>query len=184
VNPASIGSVTALQDTYFRGGTVASLMGTLASAPDSILVSAETVSDYQLVAGDTVKLRLRNAATNQLVTVPFRYVGIVTEFPTEPKDSFFVANADYVAQQTANSTVGAFLIDTGGRDTATVRARIQTLLGPAAKVTDISHPRGRRFQPDRRQPRWAHPHRTGLRTLSRGGGRCAGVRVGFDGEAP
>ncbi len=34
------------------------------------------------------------------------------------------------------------MIDTGGRDTAAVRTRIQTLLGPAAKVTDISTTRG------------------------------------------
>jgi putative ABC transport system permease protein len=138
VNPATIGSVTALRDSYFRGGTVESLMSTLASAPDSILVSAETVSDFQLVAGDTVNLRLQNAATHRLSTVPFRYAGIVTEFPTAPKDSFFVANADYIAKQTANAAVGAFLIDTGGADTAVVKERIQTLLGPAAKVTDIS----------------------------------------------
>jgi putative ABC transport system permease protein len=142
VNPASIGSVTALQDSYFRGGTVKSLMGVLASAPDSILVSAETVSDFQLAVGDTVNLRLQNAVTHQLSTIPFRYVGVVTEFPTAPKDSFFVANADYVARQTGNGAAGAFLIDTGGRDTPAVKERIQTLLGPSAKVTDISSTRG------------------------------------------
>ena len=59
VNPDSIGNVTALQDSYFRGGTASSLMSTLASQPDSILVSAETVSDFQLVVGDTVNLDCR-----------------------------------------------------------------------------------------------------------------------------
>jgi putative ABC transport system permease protein len=137
VNPASIGNVTTLQDGYFRGGTVRSLMSVLASQPDSILVSAETVSDFQLVAGDRVNLRLQNGATHQLTTVPFRYAGIVTEFPTAPKDSFFVANANYVAHQTQNAAVGAFLIDTGGRDVAGMRDRIQSLLGPSATVTDI-----------------------------------------------
>ena len=29
--------------------------------------------------------------------MPFHYVGVVNEFPTAPKDSFFVANAAYVA---------------------------------------------------------------------------------------
>ena len=37
-------------------------MDTLAGQPDSILVSAETVKDYQLQVGDTVNLRLVDAA--------------------------------------------------------------------------------------------------------------------------
>ena len=142
VNPDSIGTVTALQDTYFRGGTASSLMSTLASQPDSILVSAETVSDFQLVVGDTVNLRLPNANTHQLSTVSFRYVGVVTEFPTAPKDSFFVANAGYVTHQTGTDAVGTFLIDTGGRDTGEVAARVRALLGTSATVTDIATTRG------------------------------------------
>ena len=41
-------------------------MATLAAAPDSILVSAETVKDYQLHPGDPVNLRLhgRRAPTS------------------------------------------------------------------------------------------------------------------------
>jgi putative ABC transport system permease protein len=142
VNPDSIGNVTALQDSYFRGGTVRSLMNTLASQPDSILVSAETVSDFQLVVGDTVNLRMPNATTHQLSTVPFRYAGVVTEFPTAPKDSFFVANAGYVAQRTGSDAVGAFLVDTGGRDSDAVAARIRALVGTSATVTDIAATRG------------------------------------------
>jgi putative ABC transport system permease protein len=142
VNPATISGVTALQDGYFQGGTVATLMSTLATQPDSILVSAETVNDYQLAVGDTINLRLPNAKTRQLSTVPFRYVGIVTEFPTAPKDSFFVANGDYIAQQSGSDAVGAFLIDTAGRDTAAVAMRIHTLLGTSATVTDIASARG------------------------------------------
>ena len=80
--------------------------------PDSILVSAETVNDFQLAPGDPVNLRLQDARTHQLATVPFHYVGVVAEFPTAPKDSFFVANAAYIAQQTGSDAVGAFLVDT------------------------------------------------------------------------
>ncbi|MDT5070405.1 MAG: putative transport system permease protein, partial [Mycobacterium sp.] len=138
VNPDGIGNVTALQDSYFQGGTVKSLMSTLASKPDSILVSAETVSDFQLVVGDTIKLRMPNATTHQPITVPFRYVGVVTEFPTAPKDSFFVANAGYVAQRTGTDAVGAFLVDTGGRDSGAVAARIRALVGTSATVTEIA----------------------------------------------
>jgi putative ABC transport system permease protein len=142
VDPARIAAVTALQNRYFTGGTVDQLMKELADKPNSILVSAETVADFQLTVGDTINLRLPNARTNQLSTVPFRYVGVVSEFPTAPKDSFFVANASYVAQQTANDAVGAILVDTGGRDTTAVAERIRALVGPTATVTDIADTRG------------------------------------------
>jgi putative ABC transport system permease protein len=142
VDPMSIRSVTALQDTYFHGGSVESLMGQLGAQPESILVSAETVSDFQLVVGDTVNLRMRNGEMGQMVTVSFRYVGVVTEFPTAPNDSFFVANARYIAQQTRSDAVGTFLIDTGGRDTTAVTARVRALLGTSATVTDIATTRG------------------------------------------
>jgi putative ABC transport system permease protein len=138
VRPDHIRSATALQDAYFVGGSAAGLMHTLASQPDSILVSAETVKDYQLKAGDVIKLRLIDSRIRQPRLVAFHYVGVVTEFPTAPKDSFFVTNQSYVAAQTGTDAVGAFLVDTGGQHTTAVRHRIQSLLGPAATVTDIA----------------------------------------------
>jgi putative ABC transport system permease protein len=143
VRPATISSVTALQDSYFQGGTAAELMGRLAATPDAILVSAETVADFQLQPGDLVNLRLPDGRTGQLVTVPFHYAGVVSEFPTAPKDSFFVANAAYLTQRTGSDAVGAFLVDTGGGDTAAVAQRIRDVLGPAASVTDISASRAK-----------------------------------------
>ena len=143
VRPGSITGVTALQDAYFQGGTARSLMDRLAAAPDSILVSAETVQDYQLVPGDTVNLRLPDRATGRPTTVPFRYAGVVTEFPTAPRDSFFVANADYVAARTGSDAVGTFLVDTGGRDTTRVATDLRALLGTSATVTDVADTRSR-----------------------------------------
>jgi putative ABC transport system permease protein len=143
VAPATITGVTALQDTYFQGGSARALMNTLAASPDSILVSAETVKDYQLHPGDVVNLRLQDSATKQLTTVPFHYAGIVNEFPTAPKDSFFVANASYVAAQTGSNAVGAFLIDTGGQNVTSVAQAVQARLGASATVTDIAHTRSR-----------------------------------------
>ncbi|MCU1657063.1 MAG: hypothetical protein JWO57_1719 [Pseudonocardiales bacterium] len=137
VRPTSITNATALQNAYFHGGTAAGLMHTLATKPDSILVSAETVKDYQLGVGDLLKLRLIDAVTHQPRMVAFHYVGVVSEFPTAPKDSFFVANAGYVAQQTGSDAVGAFLVDTGGQHSAAVAQRIQHLLGSAATVSSI-----------------------------------------------
>jgi len=113
-------------------------MHTLATQPNSILVSAETVKDYQLNLGDPINLRVVNSRTNQARRIQFRYVGIVSEFPTAPKDSFFVANADYITAQTGSDAIGAFLLDTGGRNTQAVAARAQALFGPSATVTDIA----------------------------------------------
>lgn len=141
VRPTTITSATALQDSYFQGGSARALMDRLAARPDSILVSAETVKDYQLHPGDLLNLRLQDSRTTQLTTVPFHYIGIVNEFPTAPKDSFFVANASYIAQQTGSDAVGAFLVDTGGQHTPAIAQRIQTLLGTSATVTDIAHTR-------------------------------------------
>lgn len=142
VNPETIGSVTALHDSYFQGGTAKQLLARLAAQPDSILVSAETVKDYQLRPGDTLNLRLTDARNHQPVTVPFRYVGVVAEFPTAPKDSFFVANGSYVAAHTGSDAVGAFLLDTGGRDSRAVAARVRAVVGTSAVVTDIATVRG------------------------------------------
>jgi putative ABC transport system permease protein len=141
VRPATITHATALQDSYFAGGSARALMDQLAAHPDSILVSAETVHDYQLHPGDLVNLRLQGSRSTRLTTVPFHYIGIVKEFPTAPKDSFFVANASYIAHQTGSNAIGALLMDTGGQHTTAIAHRIQTLVGTAATVDDIAHTR-------------------------------------------
>lgn len=141
VQPGSIASATSLQDAYFAGGTAKSLMQRLADRPDSILVSQETVKDFQLSPGDTVKLRLQDSRTKTLHTVPFHYAGVVKEFPTAPKDSFFVANASYVAKTTGSNAIGAFLIDTAGTDQKQVAAKLRDQLGTTATVTDITKTR-------------------------------------------
>ncbi|MEP7046180.1 MAG: ABC transporter permease [Ilumatobacteraceae bacterium] len=126
-----------LQNAYFQGGTASSLMATLGSKPDSLLVSAETVHDFQLLPGDPVTLRLQDATTKQFIEVPFHYVGVVKEFPTAPRDSFLIANAGYIARMTNNDAVGAFLVDTGGSATTAVAAALRTGLGTSATVTDL-----------------------------------------------
>ncbi|MEU3843839.1 FtsX-like permease family protein [Streptomyces sp. NPDC028635] len=142
VRPGTITRATSLQDAYFAGGTAQQLMRKLAQRPDNLLVSAETVKDFQLAPGDTVNLRIQDARTKALRTVPFRYAGIVKEFPTAPKDSFFVANASYVATATGSDAVGAFLFDTGGAHQKQVAARLRSQLGTSATVTDLTQTRG------------------------------------------
>ncbi|KUJ66011.1 ABC transporter permease [Streptomyces albus subsp. albus] len=138
VRPTTITSATSLQDAYFTGGTAKSLMARLTARPDSVLVSAETVKDFQLSPGDRLQLRLQDGHTKKFRTVPFTYAGIVKEFPTAPRDSFFVANADYVARTTGSGAIGAFLVDTGGSHQKAVAERLQHQLGTSAKVTDVT----------------------------------------------
>ena len=137
VRPATVTDATRLQDAYFSGGTARELISALAHQPDAILVSAETVRDFQLNPGDLLRLRLQDGRTGQLVTVPFHYAGIVKEFPTAPRDSFFVANASYVAERTGNPAVGEFLVSTDGTPPPVVAARLRSVLGPTVGITDI-----------------------------------------------
>lgn len=142
VRPDTIARATSLQDAYFAGGTARQLMQRLAQHPDNLLVSVETVNDFQLSPGDTVNLRVQDARTKALHTVPFHYAGIAKEFPTAPKDSFFVANASYIAKATGSDAVGAFLLDTGGSHQKQIAAQLRRQLGTGATVTDLTQTRG------------------------------------------
>jgi putative ABC transport system permease protein len=142
INPTTIEHATTLQDPYFQGGTASAILHRLATTSNGVLVSAETVLDYQLKLGDLLKLRLQDTGSHRYVTVPFHYVGIVNEFPTAPKDSFLVANASYVADRTGSNAVGAFLVDTGGTNTQGVAAAVQHVVGSNAQVSDLSSARG------------------------------------------
>jgi putative ABC transport system permease protein len=141
VRPASIGAAGKLQDTWFQGGTAKALMSQLAARPDSVLVSAETVRDFQLHPGDLLRLRLQDGRTKRFRTVPFHYAGVAKEFPTAPSDSFLVANAGYVARATGSDAVGTFLVQTDGTSPGTVAGRLRSALGTSAQVTDIQHQR-------------------------------------------
>jgi putative ABC transport system permease protein len=141
VRPQTIGRAGQLQDGWFQGGTAPALMRSLARRPDGVLVSAETVKDFQLRPGDTLRLRLQDGLTKRFKTIPFHYVGVAKEFPTAPQDSFLVANASYVARTTGSNAVGAFLLQTDGTSAATVAQRVRAQVGTSAHVTDIVNQR-------------------------------------------
>lgn len=141
VRPSTIGAAGELQNAWFQGGTAAQLMAKLTQQPDAVLVSAETVKDFQLQPNDLIRLRLQNGVTKKFTTVPFHYIGVANEFPTAPRDSFLVANAGYIAKQTGSDAVGSFLIQTDGTSPATVAANVGQAVGTSAKVTDIVNQR-------------------------------------------
>jgi putative ABC transport system permease protein len=138
INPRSIGTATPMSDAFFQGGNATAVLAALTSRPDAVLVSDETVKDYQLRPGDMIRLRLQFASDHAYHLVTFHYVGVVREFPTAPRDSFFVANASYVAQATGSPAYQVMLVRASGSPPA-VAASVRGLLGPAsgAIVGDI-----------------------------------------------
>jgi putative ABC transport system permease protein len=140
IRPTTIAGRVALQDAYFTGGTARDMLARLASRPDAILVSAETVQDFQLNLGDVLRLRLPDAATGQTTTVEFHYAGVVKEFPTAPSDSFLVANASYLAER-AGSAPATLLVGTAGASPAMVAGRLRAQLGTGTRITDIESTR-------------------------------------------
>ena len=139
IDPDRIRRATQLSGTFFSDGDADVALRRLASTPNGVLVSEETVQDFQLQEGDDIKLRLMNATDHQYRSVGFKFVGVVREFPTAPRDSFLVANAAYVAASTGSSQQEYVLMRTVG-DPAAVASRVRAELGadPSLKVTDIS----------------------------------------------
>jgi len=142
IDPATIGQATTMANAYFANNDARATLAALAAQPDGVLVSDETVRDYQLRPGDPINLRLQSANDQQYHVVPFHFIGIVREFPTAPKDSFLIANMNYIAQQTGTPAAEIVLLRTNG-DAASVAAHAQTVVGAltGARVTDIGSAR-------------------------------------------
>jgi len=138
IDPATIGQATSMSSAFFANGDAVKTLQTLGSTPNGLLVSEETVHDFQLQPGDTVNLRLQFASDHAYHQVPFTYLGVAREFPTAPHDSFLVTNSDYVARTTGSPAPQVLLIRTNVSPT-TVTGEVQNLLGPAsgATVNDI-----------------------------------------------
>ena len=139
VQAKTFARVGPLQDAFVPGSTIVETMTALQNTPDGVLLSAETLHDYQLHNGDLIRIRLQSGADQSYQRVDFHVVGQVTEWPTAPKDSFIVANADYITQQTGSDAVGTFLVSTP-TPAATAAALTSQLSGAlaGARVQDIS----------------------------------------------
>ena len=138
IDPASIGRVTAISNAYFASGDAAAALKLLKQTPNGVLVSDETVSDFQLKQGDTISLRLQSGADHAYHAVPFTFIGIVREFPTAPSDSFLVANAAYVTAQTGLPAAETVLIKSAIAPADLAAAIRTTLAGaPGLVVSEI-----------------------------------------------
>lgn len=139
IDPAHIGEATPMSDAYFENGNAIATLKQLQTIENGILVSDETVKDFQLQMGDQINLRLRNASDNAYHVVPFTFIGVVREFPTAPRDSFLVANASYVAKQSGIATSETLLLKSNIAPHDLAAAIIKAL--PATtplRVSDVS----------------------------------------------
>lgn len=138
IDPRTIARATSLSDAYFADSSAVQTLSKLADTPNGVLVSEETVKDFQLTPGDTINLRLIDARDNQYHPVSFKFVGVVREFPTAPRDSFLVANSAYLSQETHSSSAEILLIKAKGDPTALAQAATALLSGdPGLHVKDI-----------------------------------------------
>ncbi len=139
IDPATIGNATSMSNAYFDNNDAKATLEKLKASPDGVLVSDETVTDFQLKLGDTINLRLQSGVDSAYHTVPFKFIGVVREFPTAPVDSFLVANASYVAQETGIAAAETVLVKTAASPPE-VASRIRAALGNLStlKVTDVS----------------------------------------------
>ncbi len=129
---------TTLRDSYFLGGSAQQTLARLRSTPDGILVSKETITDYQLNIGDLLRLRVLDHQTGRFRVAPFHVVGIVQEFPSAPKDSFMVTNLAYLEQVTHGSGPNVVFARTNG-DPAAVAARVATAVRSSGATVKNIH---------------------------------------------
>ena len=121
VDAATIGRATTLRDSYFAGAGTQQTLARLARTPDGILVSKETITDYQLNVGDLLNLRVLDHRSGRFKVVRFHVAGIVQEFPSAPRDSFMVGNLSYL--QSADRAGGPNVVFAKSADpSATARA--------------------------------------------------------------
>jgi putative ABC transport system permease protein len=135
IDPAHFRNATSLRDSYFIGGSADQMMTRLASTPDGILVSLETINDYSLHTGDLLRLRVLDQSTGQFRVAPFHVIGTVQEFPSAPRDSFMVANLNYLNQVT-HSGPNVVFAKTNGSPSA-VGARVAAATAGAG--TDVKN---------------------------------------------
>ncbi len=136
---------TNISNAFFAEGNANATLAALAAQRDGVLVSDETVKDFQLFTGDLINLRLQNLTDHQYHVVPFHLVGIVREFPTAPKDSFLIANAAYIAEQTGTQasrsidSAAEMVLVKAGDDPVKVAERVRAVTSDlvGVKVTEI-----------------------------------------------
>jgi putative ABC transport system permease protein len=122
VDASTITRATTLRDSYFIGASAQQTLDRLRARPDGILVSKETIADYQLKLGDLLNLRVLDHRNGRFRVVPFHVEGVVQEFPSAPRDSFMVANLSYL--QAADHAGGPNVVFAAAADPTAVGGEV------------------------------------------------------------
>ena len=137
IDPSNIQKATNISNAFFANHDARATLAVLRTQKDGILISEETKNDFQLNTGDLINLRVQDATDHAYHEVPFHVVGVVREFPTAPKDSFFVANAEYIAAVTHNPTYELLLLRAKGNP-ARLASEVSGILGSnSVKISEI-----------------------------------------------
>lgn len=136
IDPQTISKATAMSNAYFENANANATLALLQSHPDGVLVSDETVTDFQLKMGDQINLRLQGGGDHAYHTIPFTFIGVVREFPTAPRDSFLVANQSYIAGKTGIAASELVLVKSSIAPAALAAAFRQML--PKDKALSVS----------------------------------------------
>jgi putative ABC transport system permease protein len=121
IDASTLPRATTLRDSYFLGGTARATLDRLRSTPDGILVSKETITDYQLREGDLLQLRVLDRRTGRFRLARFHVAGVVQEFPAAPRDSFMVANGAYLTSLTHDGGPNVVFVKTSQDPVAVAR---------------------------------------------------------------
>ncbi|MDB4867615.1 MAG: transporter permease [Cohnella sp.] len=138
IDAQHVGQVTTMSNSYFGNNNAKQMLSDLAKTTDGVLVSQETITDFQLKPGDLVNLRLQNVKDHQYHVVPFHLVGMVREFPTAPKDSFLIVNSAYIAQQTGSGAAEIVMVRASGNPVDLAK-QVEKIASPltGASVTEV-----------------------------------------------
>jgi putative ABC transport system permease protein len=137
IDPSTLGHGTTLRDSYFLGGSAATMLNRLRSTRDGILVSEETINDYSLRLGDLLRLRVLDHHSGRFRIAPFHVVGVVREFPAAPKDSFMVTNLNYLRRVTNDPGPNVVLIRASGDPVVLAHEVSRATFHSGVRVKDI-----------------------------------------------
>ncbi len=139
IDALHIGTAAPLSNAFFGNHNAKATLAALAAHQDGVLVSEETVLNFQLQVGDQLNLRIQNMQDHRYHVVPFHFLGVTREFPTAPKDSFLIVNSSYLTQQSGTGAAEVVLMRTNG-DVQGVTKHAQDVVSDlaGARVTDIS----------------------------------------------
>lgn len=136
IDPATFGTVAAMNPTFFGGALPQDLLDALARDPDGALISLDMSSTFDIVPGDEIRVRMVDrirptpvpgkAVTPILVPRSLHALGVFTSFPGFPTGADIVVSLTPYAATAHVPGPDIYMLKTDGTDegTAAVAASI------------------------------------------------------------